>query len=150
MTKNGALQEPFSTRKPNTMGEAEAERLPAMFITPVTVPLYSPPTSMGTAQAGPITISKKKNEPVRQVRAVHSLAVVAAGMRQMAEASMAGAAIARRASFTRPVFLYSRSVKVPPTMSPTMPARNGSEANMPTACSERWRYSSRYVGNQVM
>jgi hypothetical protein len=61
---------PLCTRNPKTIGETEAARLPAIFITPDTVPLYSPPTSMGTAQAGLITNSRKNNDAVKQKMAV--------------------------------------------------------------------------------
>jgi hypothetical protein len=54
------------------MGESDAARLPAMFITPDTVPLYSPPTSMGTAQAGLMTSSRKNNDAVKQNIAVQA------------------------------------------------------------------------------
>ena len=36
-----------------------------MFITPVTVPLNWPPTSIGTAHAGPITNSRKKKDAAK-------------------------------------------------------------------------------------
>ena len=39
---------------------------PTMFMTPVTVPLNWPPMSIGTAHAGPITHSRKKNDAARQ------------------------------------------------------------------------------------
>src|ERR1700730_1741328 len=130
-------------RNPKIIGDSEAARLPAMFITPETVPLYSPQTSMGTAQAGPTTNSKKNNDPVKQRIAVQAWRVVAAGTKQTAEASMAGAATMRRANLRLPVFLYTVSVKAPPKRSPPMPAKRGREANMPAAFSERWRYSIR-------
>src|SRR6202790_5197100 len=114
-----------------------------MFLTPVTVPLYSPPTSIGTAHAGPITISRKNREAVKQMTAVDAEWVVAAGIRQAAEASMHGAATMRRASLSLPVFLYTPSVNDPPAMSPTIPASSGSDATMPRDFKERWRYSSR-------
>lgn len=37
-----------------------------MFIIPDTVPEYSPPMSMGTAQDGPMIVSRKNIAPVRQ------------------------------------------------------------------------------------
>jgi hypothetical protein len=90
---------------PKIRGETEAARLPAIFITPDTVPLYSPPTSMGTAQAGLITNSRKNSDPVKQKIAVPACCVTAAGIKQAAEPSIAGAATTRRANFSLPVFL---------------------------------------------
>src|ERR1700674_2706083 len=121
----------------------DAAKLPAIFITPDTVPLYAPPTSMGTAQAGLITNSRKNSEAVKQRIAVHAEWAMAAGIRQAPETSMAGAATIRRANLSLPVFLYTASVRVPPTMSPTMPANKGRDANTPTAFSDKWRYSRR-------
>src|SRR5580692_5335911 len=73
VTKNGVIQNPRCAKKPKTTGDTDAASAPAVFITLLTVPLNSPPTSMGTAQAGPITSSRKKNEMARQVTAVHPL-----------------------------------------------------------------------------
>src|SRR6202049_1599645 len=135
--KNGVIHNPLCTRTPKTMGDMDAAKLPAMFITPDTVPLYSPPTSIGTAHAGLITNSRKNREAVKQRIAVHAEWAIAAGIRQAPEASIAGAATTRRANLSLPVFLYTVSVRVPPTMSPTMPAKRGSDANVPTVFSDR-------------
>src|ERR1700676_3391596 len=143
VTRKGAIQEPRCAKNPKITGDTEAAKAPAMFITPVTVPLYSPPTSMGTAQAGPNTISRKNSEAVKQRTAVEAEWVVAAGMRHAAEASMHGAATTRRASLSFPVLLYTPSVNDPPAMSPTIPASSGRDATMPRDFKERWRYSSR-------
>src|ERR1700687_2172724 len=67
VTKNGAIQNPLCAKNPKTTGDTDAANAPAVFITLLTVPLNSPPTSIGTAQAGPITNSRKKNEMARQV-----------------------------------------------------------------------------------
>src|SRR5579872_2814255 len=91
VTRKGAIQEPRWAKKPKITGETDAARAPAIFMMPVTVPLYSPPTSMGTAQAGPMTISRKKSDAVKQMTAVEAEWVVAAGIRQAAEASIDGA-----------------------------------------------------------
>src|ERR1700680_945742 len=103
--KNGVIHNPLCTRTPKTIGDKDAAKLPAMFITPDTVPLYSPPTSMGTAHAGLITSSKKNSEAVRHRIAVQAECVMAAGSRQAPETSMAGAATTRRANLSLPVFL---------------------------------------------
>src|SRR5262252_9170360 len=58
-TINGACQEPNWTKKPNTKGDSAPPMFPAMFIIPDTVPEYLPPTSMGTAQEGPMVHSRK-------------------------------------------------------------------------------------------
>src|SRR5579864_9139181 len=102
--KNGVTQDPLCTRNPKMIGDRDAARLPAMFITPDTVPLYSPPTSMGTAQAGLITSSKKNSDAVKHRIAVQAECVRAAGIRQIPEASIAGAATMRRANLSLPVF----------------------------------------------
>src|SRR6202049_5350335 len=94
--KNGVIHIPLCTRTPETIGDMDAAKLPAMFITPDTVPLYSPPTSIGTAHAGLITNSRKKSEAVKQRIAVHAEWAVAAGIKQAPEASIAGAATTRR------------------------------------------------------
>src|ERR1700693_1636897 len=65
-TPNGATQEPLDTRYPNTVGESAPTNWPPMFIMPDTVPENSPPMSMGTAQAGPMVISRKNMAAVRQ------------------------------------------------------------------------------------
>src|SRR6266705_4230882 len=98
-----------------------------MFITPVTVPLKAPPTSMGTAHAGPITSSRKKNDAARHRTDVHALSVIAAGIRNVAEQMKAGAATTRRANLALPDLRYIRSVKDPPTTSPIIPANSGRE-----------------------
>ena len=51
---------------PKTVGESAPTNWPPMFIMPETVPENSPPTSMGTAQAGPMVISRKNIAAVRQ------------------------------------------------------------------------------------
>src|SRR5258708_31501392 len=132
VTRKGAIQKPRWAKKPKITGETDAVNAPAMFITPVTVPLYSPPTSMGTAQAGPITISRKNSDAVKQMTAVDAAWLVAAGIRHAAEASMHGAATMRRANLSFPVFLYTLPVNHPPAISPTIPASSGSDATMPT------------------
>src|SRR6266566_70357 len=96
-----------------------------------------------------VTISRKNSEAVKQMTAVDAEWLVAAGIRQAAEASMHGAATMRRENLSFPVFLYTRSVNDPPAMSPIIPARSGRDATMPRDLIDRWRYSSRYVGNQV-
>src|SRR5580700_7723622 len=65
-TPNGATQDPLDTRYPNTVGESAPTNCPPMFIIPETVPENSPPISMGTAQAGPMVISRKNIAAVRQ------------------------------------------------------------------------------------
>src|ERR1700736_6415019 len=115
----------------------DAARLPAMFITPDTVPLYPPPTSIGTAHAGLITNSKKNSEAVKHRIAVHAEWAIAAGIRQAPEVSIAGAATTRRGELRPPLFLYTDAVRVPPTMSPIMPAKRGSDANVPTVFSDK-------------
>ena len=57
-----------------------------MFMTPVTVPLDPPATSMGTAQAGPSTISRKKFDAARQKMAVIASPVSAAGHQERGRA----------------------------------------------------------------
>src|ERR1700737_4610878 len=130
--KNGVIHNPLCTRTPKTIGDMDAAKLPAMFITPDTVPLYSPPTSIGTAHAGLITNSRKNSEAVRQKMALHAEWATPAGIRQAPEASIAGAATTRRANLSLPVLRYTVSVRVPPAMSPTMPAKRGTEAHVPT------------------
>lgn len=62
VTINGAIQNPRCAKNPKTTGDADAASAPAVFITLLTVPLNSPPTSIGTAQAGPMTSSRKKKK----------------------------------------------------------------------------------------
>src|SRR5258708_28482668 len=130
--KNGGDHKPLRPRTPKIIGDMDAAKLPAMFITPETVPLYSPPTSMGTAHAGLITNSRKNREAVKHRIAVHAEWAIAAGIRQAPEASIAGAATTRRHDMTLPVFLYTASGRVSPAMSPTIPASRGSDALVPT------------------
>src|SRR4029077_2896115 len=94
--RKGVIHNPLCTRTPKTIGDMDAAKLPAMFITPDTVPLYSPPTSIGTAHAGLITNSRKNSEAVKERIAVHAEWAMAAGIRQAPEASIAGAATTRR------------------------------------------------------
>jgi hypothetical protein len=103
--KKGVIHNPLWTRSPKIIGETEAARLPAIFIIPETVPLYSPPTSMGTAQAGLITNSRKNSDAVKQSTAIHARPVMAAGIRQRPDTSIAGAATIRRANLSLPVLL---------------------------------------------
>ena len=65
-TMNGASQLPYCTRNPNTKGDNAPPMLPAMFIMPDTVPEYLPPTSIGTAQEGPMVHSRKNSAAVKQ------------------------------------------------------------------------------------
>src|SRR5258708_13207772 len=69
--KNGVIHNPLCTRTPKTIGDMDAAKLPAMFITPETVPLYSPPTSMGTAHAGLITNSRTHTEALKPNNTLH-------------------------------------------------------------------------------
>src|SRR6202022_4556873 len=131
--KNGVIHNPLCTRTPKTMGDMDAAKLPAMFITPDTVPLYSPPTSIGTPHAGLITNSRKNGEAVKPRIAVHAEWAIAAGIRQAPEASIAGAATTRRADLGLPG-LWEPGVG---RVSPTMPAKRGSDANIPTAFSDK-------------
>ena len=117
---------------PNTNGEIEAPTAPVMFMTPVTVPLDGPATSIGTAQAGPSTISKKKFEAARQMIAVRALLAVAAGTRNTAAPSKAGAATARLENVKRLVRLNKVSVSMPPAMSPIIAVISGMVAKTPT------------------
>src|SRR3984893_18472026 len=109
--KNGVIHNPLCTRTPKTMGDMDAAKLPAMFITPDTVPLYSPPTSIGTAHAGLITNSRKNREAVKQRIAVHAEWAIAAGIRQAPEASIAGAATTRRGELVLPLLPVSGSAR---------------------------------------
>src|ERR1700674_1740476 len=90
--KNGVIHIPLCTRTPKTIGDMDAAKLPAMFITPDTVPLYSPPTSIGTAHAGLITNSRKNSEAVKQRIAVHAEWAIAAGIRKPQKTSRRGRA----------------------------------------------------------
>ena len=112
-----------------------------MFMMPVTVPLNWPPTSMGTAQAGPITNSRKKNEAARQRTEVTALCGHRGGNHEDAgqkkpgrgddaarEPGVAGALknqIAERAADD--ISDHSREQRNRP--------------QMPSACSVRWRCS---------
>ena len=73
VTKKGVIQKPRCAKNPKTTGDAEAARAPAVFMTLLTVPLNSPPTSIGTAHAGPITNSNEKKDIAKHVTAVHAL-----------------------------------------------------------------------------
>src|ERR1700723_3897079 len=118
--KKGRTQNPLSPRAPKKRGDRDPAKLPAIFITPQTVPLYSPPTSIGTAQAGLITSSRKNSDAVKHKIAGHGECAVAAGIKQTPEASMAGAATIRRANLSLPVLRNTLSVRVPTTISPTI------------------------------
>ena len=59
------------------MGNRDAAKLPAILIPPQTVPLYSPPTSIGTAHVGLITSSRKNSDAVKHKIAVPAEGVVA-------------------------------------------------------------------------
>jgi hypothetical protein len=63
---NGAIHEPRATRIPNTVGDSAPPICPPMFIIPDTVPEYSPPMSIGTAQDGPMIVSRKNIAAARQ------------------------------------------------------------------------------------
>src|SRR3984893_7050330 len=65
-TMNGAAHEPNWAKTPKTNGESAPPMFPAMFIIPDTVPEYLPPTSMGTAQDGPMVHSRKNMAAVKQ------------------------------------------------------------------------------------
>src|ERR1700730_15353823 len=64
---NGAIHDPPATRIPNTVGDSAPPICPLMFIIPDTVPEYSPPMSIGTAQDGPM-IEEKQRRPSRRRR----------------------------------------------------------------------------------
>ena len=106
-----------------------------MFIMPVTVPLNWPPTSMGTAHAGPMTNSRKKNDVARHRTEVQALSVMAAGTRNTPESRNPGAATMLRERRALPVIRNIRSEREPPTRSPAIPANSGTEPIMPRACS---------------
>src|SRR5258707_1339198 len=69
-TMNGAAHEPSWAKTPKTNGKSAPPMFPAMFIIPDTVPEYLPPTSMGTAQDGPMVHSRKNMAAVKQYTAV--------------------------------------------------------------------------------
>jgi hypothetical protein len=77
-------KDPKSSRhqssKNNGRWARDAAKLPAIFITPHTVPLYSPPTSIGTAHEGLSTISssRKNSDAVQSKIAVPAECAVAA------------------------------------------------------------------------
>jgi hypothetical protein len=77
------------------------------------------------------------------VFAVTASLVVAAGIRNAAAPSNAGAATTRRENLSRLVRRNKASVRAPPTMSPIMAVMSGTLARRPTACNDRWRYSKR-------
>src|SRR5690349_7168458 len=98
---------------------------------------------MGTAHAGPITHSRKKNEAARQIIDVVVIEVIEAGITKAAASKKPGAATMRRAMRAFPVRLKIRSDSEPPAMSPAIPANNGTEAQSPSAARDRWRCSRR-------
>ena len=75
--KKGTSQNPRCSRAPKMMGDRDAAKLPAIFIPPQTVPLDSPPTTIGTAHAGLITSSRKNSDAVKHKIAVHAESAVA-------------------------------------------------------------------------
>src|ERR1035438_4927999 len=107
----------------------EAATAPPIFMILVTVPLYGPPTSMGPAHAGPITMSRKKNAADKQRIEVQACDVMAAGIKKTPAANIAGAATILRANFTFPVLRCARSVRNPPAISPAIPADSGSDSD---------------------
>src|SRR5262249_17627057 len=130
-------------------GEKRPDRPPAMFTTPVTVPLKRPPTSIGTAHAGPITHSRKKNDVAsRRMESVVSL-TIAAGITNAPARRNPGTATPRRASLALRVFLRITSDSQPPTTSPNIPATSGIDPQSPSAATDRPRCSRRYVGYHV-
>src|SRR5260370_1259178 len=112
--RNGA-----KTRKPN--GESAPPMFPAMFIIPDTVPEYLPPTSMGTAQDGPMVHSRKNMAAVKQYTAVEASAVNAAGTMNTTQPNMPVMAPAPPGNLVLPVFFKSQTGSRPPTASPTPP-----------------------------
>src|ERR1700721_3099652 len=95
LTRNGATHKPRLKRLPYTTAVEAPPTAPTMFITPVTVPLNWPPTSMGTAQAGPITHSRKKKEAAKHTIELILFAVNAAGITKALARRKPGAATTR-------------------------------------------------------
>src|SRR5258708_37351075 len=148
-TMNGACQEPNWTSTPKTIGDKAPPILPAMFIMPETVPGTLPPTSIGTAQDGPIVHSRKNIAPVRQYTAVWASSVNAAGTIKQTQPNRPTIATERRASLVFPVLCSSQSVASPPTVSPMTPANNGREANRPTFRRVKCRKCTRKRGSRL-
>src|SRR6202049_2002735 len=97
LTRNGATHKPRLKRLPYTTAVDAPPSAPTMFITPVTVPLNWPPTSMGTAHAGPITHSRKKKEAAKKRIELKVFDVNAAGITNALARINPGAATTRRA-----------------------------------------------------
>src|SRR5260221_5727410 len=96
-TMNGAAHEPSWAKTPKTNGESAPPMFPAMFIIPDTVPEYLPPTSMGTAQDGPMVHSRKNIAAVKQYTAVEGSGGDATCKKKNKQAQNAGDAPARPA-----------------------------------------------------
>src|SRR5215471_12238094 len=145
--KNGKTGEPVRCQTAAKMiGESPPAKLPNMFIMPDTVPEYSPPTSITTAQAGPIFISRKNAATLSKITASTGLPVAAPGTRKTAVNAIAAAPTPLRDSLKFPVRLPMSSQSHPPTVSPIIPARKGMLLYIPVAINVKCRTSMKYVG----
>src|SRR5262249_13964198 len=132
--KNGNTGDPVRCHTAaKIIGERPPAKLPNMFIIPDTVPAYSPPTSITTAQAGPMFISRKNAATLSRTTASSGLPVAAPGIRKTAVRTIAAAPTPHRESLRLPVLLPTSSQSHPPAVSPSIPARNGMLLYMPVA-----------------
>src|SRR5260370_24736586 len=112
---------PERAKTEKNRGETPPPVFTAMFIIPDTVPEYLPPTSMGTAQDGPMVHSRKNMAAVKQYTAVEASAVNAAGTMNTTQPNMPVMAPAPPGNLVLPVFFKSQTGSRPPTASPTPP-----------------------------
>jgi hypothetical protein len=80
--KKGGIQNPRCTRAPKMTGDRDAVKLPAIFITPQTVPLYAPPYVHRHGPCGANHPFQEDSDAVKHKIAVHAAGAVAAGIRQ--------------------------------------------------------------------
>src|ERR1700761_5280016 len=127
---NGTSQRPVtSIAQPNTTGEM----MPAMpnpkFMKPDALPEYSGAMSIGIAQIGATISSAKKNAMLRQIATTRRSCTMTIGSMKQNEPRKPATITLIRALPTSPDDFRIRSEMMPPSVSPTTPAKNTPAAN---------------------
>src|SRR5271168_5070929 len=130
LATNGSCQFPVrSMIKPETTGLMMAANAEPQFMMPLAVPEWSGAMSMGVAHIGPIVISAKKKPAERNNMEIFKLCVNINGIRDSIDRNMHTDTMKLRACRSFPERLRILSVTIPPSVSPTTPARKTQEAN---------------------
>src|ERR1700729_56544 len=99
------------------------------FMMPLAVPLWSGAMSIGTAHIGPMVISEKKKPEDSNNSDIPWLCVNINGISDSIDKNMQTDTIELRARCRSPLRLRILSVTMPPSVSPSTPAKNTPDPN---------------------